>query len=172
VRLLLLLCGCATTLRLTVAPTVDTFGHVGVDVKISGGLGLSTLMVVPTIGGSFVGTERAAALVVAPELSYWYDPRLSGSERKMPALRAGFFFTGRYFWQAEHLRRLEGVGFNFAILPRLFYRVAPNVHPDRQDFVHLGVELGGEYAAGSVGLRDRGIFSLGLTIDLSRYQRD
>jgi hypothetical protein len=85
---------------------------------------------------------------------------LEGSKRRMPALRTAFFFSGHYFWINGRGQMLNGIGANFAILPRLYFREA-RAHPESLHFVHLGAELSGEYGWGSPGVADRGIFSVG-----------
>jgi hypothetical protein len=91
---LLIQTGCAAAVRVTIGPTVDTFGNVGAELKVTAGLGLRTVMLQPSLGGSYLARERTGALTVSPELTYWLEPVLIDSKRRMPALRAAFFFSG------------------------------------------------------------------------------
>jgi hypothetical protein len=145
-------------------PTVDTLGNVGFDAKLGFGGGPNAVLIAPSVGGSVLGREKAGALWVAPEISYWFEG-MYGMAR-IPALRGGAFFSGRYLWDRDHEKRLQGLGANFAILPRL--RDFESHDRNLSCFVHLGVELSGEYDWGSgKDVANRGIFSVGLTSDLS-----
>lgn len=153
--------------RITVAPTVDSLGNVGFDAKLVLGAGPQQIMLfAPSLGGSVLGREKKGALWFAPEISYWYEG--SYGVRPMPALRGGMFFSGRYLFDGD--KKLQGLGANFAILPRL-----RDFEPNHQThcFVHLGPELSGEYLWGTGrDVPDRGIFSVGLTSDLSCWLDD
>jgi hypothetical protein len=113
------------------------------------------------------------AVTVRPELTYWFEPTLAGSQRRMPAFRGAFFYSGHFFWIDGREQRLDGIGLNFAILPRLYSGEPREAHgADIHHFVHLGAEFSGEYGWGTPGVANRGIFSLGLTSDFSWYGWD
>jgi hypothetical protein len=168
---LLIQTGCAAAVRVTIAPTVDTFGNVGGEVTVTAGVGLGRVLVQPSVGGAYLARERTGALTVRPEVTYWFEPVLAGAGRRMPALRGAFFFSGHYFWIDGREQMLNGIGGNFALLPRLYFReVRDAPHPSHPyHFIHLGVELRGEYGWGSPDVPGRGLFALGLTGDFSLY---
>jgi hypothetical protein len=168
---LLLQTGCFSRVaRLTIGPTIDSFGNVGGEVKVTLGSGPGSLLLEPTVGVARVALEGGTAFTIRPEVTYWFEPAMAGSARRMPAFRGGLLYSGHFFWLDGQEKRLDGVGFNFAILPRLYAGPPQNGQTLSYHFVHLGVELAGEYDWGSPDVKSRGIFSLGVTLDSSVYQ--
>jgi len=138
---------CAYSASVSVGPTVDTFGSIGVDAKLSVGVGPGPPVGIAAagIGGGIVGREHAPALLVAPELAAWYEP--AGPPRA-PALRGAVFFSNRVFWSGSDERRLQGLGASFGLYDTLAERELAGSPTQRHEHVRVGTTVGGEYVWG------------------------
>lgn len=170
----LLSAGCVAMTRVTLAPTLDTLGNVGADVRLSitpavggepsRGDGGGWLAIDPSIGGSYLGAERAGAahLRLAPELGVAVD---------RVVLRAGLGYSGLY---SGPLSQCSGASTPGALLdgPVAYFGIdAPlrRIKDVELRYVSLGTELTAEYlwSTGPCGVPNRGLFSLGgLSISL------
>lgn len=172
----LVLAGCNVVglARLTVAPTIDTLGHVGADVRVlfapavgagsaDGWMGISA-----GIGGSYVGGAGAAHVTLFPELGIPVEPVL---------LRAGLGYSGRFLAaDCPSARQGEVAGWQAPLVlfgldaPLTRTQWTPGYYPP---VVRLGPELTGEYlvSLAPCGSANRGLFSLGLSLSVLFYLR-
>lgn len=171
---ILVLAGCNLVglARLTVAPTIDTLGHVGADVRVlftpafgggsqDGWLGIST-----GLSGSYVGGAGAAHVTLFPELALPVEPVV---------LRAGLGYSGRFLTaDCPSVRQREVAGWQAPFVlfgldaPLTKTQWTPGYYPP---VVRLGPELSGEYLVSldPCASANRGLFSLGLSVSLLFY---
>src|SRR5512146_1200305 len=88
VTCVLFACGCgATTIRLELAPTIDTGGHAGFEVAIGGGIGMPLdfhgrshhyFQTRVGLGGGLDGESRSGMFTTAADVDYiyWAEPRM------------------------------------------------------------------------------------------------
>ena len=166
--------GCAILTRVTVAPTLDALGNGGVDVRVtltpaaagSQDTRQHTLYGVGTsIGGSYLGTERAGAaqVRVAPEIDVHFTPLY---------LRFGLGYSGRFTGPlpacASEQGAVGGLQGPMAYLAVDASLRSENWSYGALQFISLGPELTGEYmtSTGPCKLPNRGILSLGLSLTM------
>jgi hypothetical protein len=175
IAVVLLSAGCGILTRLTVAPTVDTLGNVGMDARVSITPGISNqgpragdlgwFGVDAGIGGSYLGFERAGAAQVraAAEASIATDPLF---------IRMGLGYSGRFTGPLSdcmpvplNAGSLQGP-LTYLGLDVPLYRDSGS--PGSIAHVALGPELTGEYLVNTAGciLPARGLFSLGLSLSM------
>jgi hypothetical protein len=158
----LVLAGCgATTVRVDVAPTLDTNGRPGVESTASVGIGMPVdfhgrshhfVQGRAALGGGLDGRTRSGEVVAAGQVDYiyWAEPRLD--------LHTGVRLAYR---QVGGDQRTGGVGGTLDVLPI----VAGDDGGWLIRHFTVGPELRAEYLWGAGG--SRGLFALPLVLDLS-----
>lgn len=152
-------CG-ATTVRVEVAPTIDTSGRAGVESTASLGLGLPLdfagrshhfFQARAGAGAGLDGETRAAMFVGAfdADYIYWAEPRLD--------LRAGLHFSMRSAPGAK----LYGAGGRLGILPIVVARDGGYL----ASHLAIGPEIRLERLFGDPARASRGLFSAPLVVE-------
>lgn len=155
-------CG-ASTLRVEVAPTIDSGGRPGVESLLALGLGMPIdyggrshhfVQGLGFVGGGFDGRERAGELVTGAGIDYihWAEPKMD--------IRAGARFAYR---DIKGEARAFAMGGHFALMPM--------VMKDDSGWMalHLGLgpDLRIEYLWGDPRGENRTLFSLPLVLELN-----
>lgn len=161
------LTGCFGALRLTVAPTVDTTGAVGVDVRVS----VTPYYLDVGVGGSYIGSTANGAAQTHVGLSLYGVVDHAGPGQIPFLLRTSVGYSGRFVGRLPECPKqdlLSSTGWNgvfamFALQPQI-YSSDRTSRSERTLF--LGPELTAEYlvATGRCDLSNRGMFSLGLSL--------
>jgi hypothetical protein len=163
----LLLTGCgASTLRLAVAPTIDSDGRPGVESTVGVGVGLPLdfhgpshhfLQATGSLGGGLDGRTKTAELVTTGGLDYlyWAEPRLE--------LRGGLRFSYRRAPGDPAPSELFGFGGHIGLLPV----VVGNASGPGAYHLCLGPELHAEWLHGDPPGASRALLSLPLVAELT-----
>jgi len=152
-------CG-ATTVRLELAPTLDTGGHPGFEVALGGAIGMPLdyrgrshhfIQVRPSIGGGLDGATRRGMVVAATDVDYiyWAEPRMD--------VRGGL----RLSYRRVEDTKLYGLGARLGLLPI----VTGNDGSWLVAHLCVGPELRFENLWGDPGSASRGLFSVPLVIE-------
>jgi hypothetical protein len=163
----LLLAGCgASTVRLAVAPTLDTGGHAGFNVTVSLGLGTPLdfhgrshhyFQGLTSVGGGRDGATGGRMFVATQDFDYvhWAEPRFD--------VRAGLHAVFQSVASSTGSAPRGGGGAHVGVLPMVYANDASwlLIH------VCVGPELRGEALSGNPAGGALGLFSLPLVTELN-----